>query len=216
MTVQTDQTAPTAPTDQTDHKVLALEPFMNNQAATTPANLADGRLNVWRNSLPAQDAPLELLVDGVPLRTARLDGTGPDNVRCAGQRIEVPERRWDWLYLIGCGERRVRDVLTWHFSDGTVDRDHLALSDLWEGRSDFGEELALRTDVIHYPHHVQERIGITLWCQRVPVTSRKPLTAMSLPRNPAVHLFALTLVGRHLGAGADGEPLIQGASRALS
>jgi len=194
----------------TVHQVLALEPFLNNQAATTPENLADGRLNVWRNSLPAQPAPLELMVDGVPLRSSRLDGRGPDNVLCSGQRIEVPERRWDWLYVIGCGERRVRDVVTWHFSNGTVDRDHLALSDLWEGRSDLGEELALRTEVIH---HVQERIGITLWCQRVPVTSRKPLGAISLPRNPAVHLFAMTLVGRQVGAGSEDDPLIQEAGR---
>lgn len=199
----------------TVHKVLALEPFLNNQAATTPENLSDGRLNVWGNSLPAQSAPLEIVVDGIPLRSARLDGRGPDNVRCSGQRIEVPERRWDWLYVIGCGERRVRDVVTWHLSDGAVDRDQFALSDLWEGRSDFGEELALRTDVIHYPHHVQERIGITLWCQRVPVTSRRPLGAMSLPRNPAVHFFAMTLVGQQVSAGSEGEPQMQGASREL-
>ncbi|MGW6534360.1 hypothetical protein ACWGBV_03925 [Streptomyces sp. NPDC055051] len=187
----------------TVHTMLALEPFLNNQAATTPDNLADGRLNVWRNSIPAQPGPLERVVDGVPLRTARLDGRGPDNVLCAGQRIEVPERRWDWLYVVGCGERRVRDVVTWHFSDGSADRDHLALPDLWEGRSDRGEELALRTDVIHYPYHVQERIGITLWCQRVPITARQPLSAISLPKNPAVHLFAMTLVGQSGTAGSE-------------
>ncbi|CAL9621743.1 hypothetical protein SUDANB6_05879 [Streptomyces sp. enrichment culture] len=187
----------------TVHTMLALEPFLNNQAATTPGNLGEGRLNVWRNSIPAQPEPLELVVDGVPLRSARLDGDGPDNVVCAGQRIEVPERRWDWLYVIGCGERRVRDVITWHFADGSVDRDQLALSDLWEGRSDHGEELALRTDVIHYPYHVQERIGITLWSQRVPITSRQPLTALSLPENPAVHLFAMTLVGRSASTGSE-------------
>ncbi|MFF0965812.1 hypothetical protein ACWDQO_32155 [Streptomyces sp. NPDC003703] len=189
----------------TVHKMLVLEPFLNNQAATTPDNLADGRLNIWRNSLPARSEPLEVVVDGVPLRSAPLDGRGPDNVLCSGQRIAVPERRWDWLYVIGCGERRVRDVLTWHFSNGSVDRDHLALSDLWEGRSGYGEELALRTDVIHYPYHVQERIGITLWCQRVPITSRQPLGAMSLPKNPAVHLFAMTLVGRRAGGRSADE-----------
>ncbi len=179
----------------TVHTMLALEPLLNNQAATRPDNLADGRLNVWRNSLPAQPEPLETVVDGVPLRSTRLDGHGPDNLVCAGQRIEVPERRWDWLYVIGCGERRVRDVLTWHFSDGSVSQDQVELSDLWEGKSDYGEELALRTDVIHYPHHVQERIGITLWCQRVPITRRQPLRAIVLPDNPAVHLFAMTLAG---------------------
>ncbi|MFJ4713453.1 hypothetical protein [Streptomyces sp. NPDC088785] len=194
----------------TVHTRLALEPYLNNQAATTPGNLADGRLNVWRNSMPARPEPLELLVDGVPLRTAPLDGGGPDNVLCAGQRIEVPARRWDWLYLIGCGERRVRDVITWHFADGHVDRDGFALSDLWEGRSDYGEELALRTDTIHYPFHVQERIGITLWCQRVPITSRHPLGALTLPENPAVHLFALTLAGPSEAVGPSTELLTAG------
>jgi hypothetical protein len=186
----------------TIHQMLVLDPFLNNQAATRPDNLADGRLNIWRNSLPAQSEPLEIVVDGVPLRSTRLDGHGPDNLVCSGQRIEVPERRWDWLYVIGCGERRVRDVLTWHFCDGSASRDQVELSDLWEGRSDYGEELALRTDVIHYPHHVQERIGITLWCQRVPITRRRPLRAIVLPENPAVHLFAMTLAGQD--ASTDG------------
>ncbi|MFB9930506.1 hypothetical protein ACFORO_43485 [Amycolatopsis halotolerans] len=180
----------------TVHEMLPLEPFLNNQAATTPANLADGRLNVWRNSIPAQPGPLERVVDGVPLRSTPLDGNGPDNLVCSGQWIEVPQRRWDWLYVIGCGERRVRDYVTWHFADGSASRDRFELSDLWEGRSDYGEEFALRTDTIHYPQHVQERIGITLWCQRVPVTRRQPLCALSLPENPAVHLFAMTLLGR--------------------
>jgi hypothetical protein len=187
----------------TIHKMLVLDPFLNNQAATRPDNLTDGRLNVWRNSLPTQPEPLEMVVDGVPLRSARLDGHGPDNLVCSGQRIEVPERRWDWLYVIGCGERRVRDVLTWHFSDGSASQDHVELSDLWEGRSDYGEDLALRTDVIHYPHHVQERIGITLWCQRVPITRRQPLRAILLPENPAVHLFAMTLVGQDASTGPE-------------
>jgi hypothetical protein len=188
----------------TVHQRLALDPFLNNQAATRPENLADGRLNVWRNSLPAQPEPLDIVVDGVPLRSAQLDGHGPDNLVCSGQRIEVPERRWDWLYVIGCGERRVRDVLAWCFSDGSASRDQIELSDLWEGKSDYGEELALRTDVIHYPHHVQEGIGITLWCQRVPITRRQPLQAILLPENPAVHLFAMTLAGQDADTGREG------------
>lgn len=77
---------------------------------------------MWRNSLPAQSVRLEIVADGVPLRSAPLDGRGPDNIVCAGQRVTLPVGRWDWLYLVGCSERRIRDFVTWHFVDGSADR----------------------------------------------------------------------------------------------
>ena len=48
---------------------------------------------------------------------------------------------------------------------------------------------------MHYPHHVQPNVPARLWEQRVPVTRRAVLTALRLPRNPAVHVFAITLRG---------------------
>ncbi|GAB3886093.1 hypothetical protein GCM10029964_049820 [Kibdelosporangium lantanae] len=57
----------------------------------------------------------------------------------------------------------------------------------------FGEQLAFGTQAMHYPHHVQHDLGGQVWLTRVPVPRRTPLTALRLPDNPAVHVFALTV-----------------------
>jgi hypothetical protein len=38
-----------------------------------------------------------------------------------------------------------------------------------------------------------------MWCQRVPVTRRADLVGLRLPRNPALHIFAMTLVPAAVG-----------------
>ncbi len=47
---------------------------------------------------------------------------------------------------------------------------------------------------MHYPHHAQPDVSAMLWLQRIPVTRCQPLRGIRLPRNAAVHLFALTLL----------------------
>ena len=80
------------------------------------------------------------------------------------------------------------------FSDGTrVDFEALRISDFWASEAAFGERVAFESPVMHYPRHVQPKVSALLWIQRVPVTRRATLEAIRLPRNVAVHVFALTL-----------------------
>lgn len=173
---------------------LYLDPWLNNVGATDLANLAAGRFNVWRNSLPSTELPggQQITVDGVPFDFPPVGGGRPDNVRCDGQCIEAPRGRYDWLYLLAAAERRVEDEVAVHYGDGGVDFEPLRLSDFWAAPAVFGESPAVVTAAMHYPHHVQPAVPGTIWCQRVPLVRRCELVAVRLPRNLAVHIFAIT------------------------
>lgn len=168
----------------------------NNTAITAVADIADGAFNVWGNSLEAEHLPTgsqQVVVDGIPFSFPAVGAGLADNVRCAGQFAEVVVGRYDWLYLLASSERRAEDVVGLHFSDGTVDLEALRISDFWAAPAWFGETAAAVSPTMHYPHHVQQALAGTIWCQRVPVTRRAPLAGIRLPRNIAIHVFAATL-----------------------
>jgi hypothetical protein len=181
-----------------------LRPYLNNVGVTTIAETGAGHFNVWRNSYAAEDLPDQdewTVVEAVTFQLSNLGSAEPDNVRCDRQYIPVPAGHFDWLYVLGAGERRVEDVVALHFTDGTVDFEPLRLTDFWAAPPAFGETLAFET-VMHYPQHVQFGVPARMWCQRVPVVRRASLSGVRLPANAAAHIFAATLVGG-LSSGSD-------------
>lgn len=183
-------------------KVLDLSPYVDNVGASRAAEPDAGQLNVWGNSLSADHLPApgtEVLVEGVPFRLTGSDGGTVGDVRCAGQLIRVPTGSYDWIYLLACAERRVEDDVALHFSDDAVDFEPLRVSDFWAAPAVFGETRAFASPVMHYRRHVQYGLEGLLWCQRVPVVRRALLSALRLPYNIAVHVFAATLVAARPG-----------------
>jgi hypothetical protein len=178
--------------------------LVNNVGTTSPENLGAGRFNVWNNSFPASELPASgqrLDVDGVPFAFPAVGSGEPDNIRCEGQRIDVPHRRYDWIYLLTCAERRTEDVARLHYADGAVDAEPLRVSDFWPGSPPrFGEVEAVRCATMHFPRHRQERVGPVIWQQRVAVVRRTPLVAVRLPDNIAIHIFAMTLISERTRA----------------
>jgi hypothetical protein len=167
----------------------------DNTAISAATDTKAGAFNVWGNSfaaeyLPAGDSLVH--VAGVPFRFPPLCD-GPDNVRCAGQFIPVPEGRYDWVHMLAAAERRCEDTVELNFGDGSVDADPLRVSDFWAAPAWFGEIKAFESPVMHYPHHVQRGVSAVMWAQRVPVTRRAALAGLRLPRNIAIHVFAVTL-----------------------
>lgn len=176
-------------------RVVELAPHYNNTAVTRARETGAGGFNVWRNSFPAEHLPeggTTVQVEDVPFRFPPV-GSGPDNVRCDGQHLPVPVARYDWIHLLAAAERRTEDVVGLHYADGTVDTEWLRVSDFWAAPATFGEVQAYRTPVMHYPHHVQPGVPAVMWAQRIPVPRRTPLAGISLPRNVAVHIFAVTV-----------------------
>ena len=167
----------------------------NNTAISAATGTKAGAFNVWGNSFAAEYLPAgESLVHvaGVPFRFPPVCD-GPDNVRCAGQFVEVPEGRYDWVHVLAAAERRCEDTAELSFGDGSVDAEPLRVSDFWAAPAWFGEITAFESPVMHYPHHAQRGVPAVMWAQRVPVTRRADLAGVRLPRNVAVHVFAVTL-----------------------
>jgi hypothetical protein len=143
------------------------------------------------------------VLGGVPFRFPDEQPDGRDNLRCSGQLIPVPVDRYDWFYLLAAGERRTEDEVLLHYAGGAVDPEWIRVSDFWpETPPRFGEQESLRCRTLHYPRHVQDRMGPVIWRERVPVPREEPLAAVRLPDNPALHVFAITLVTTWLAAGA--------------
>lgn len=167
----------------------------NNTAISAATETKAGAFNVWGNSFAAEYLPAGrslVHVGGVPFEFPPVCD-GPDNVRCAGQFLEVPEGRYDWMHVLAASERRCEDTVELNFADGSVDAEPLRVSDFWAAPAWFGEVKAFESLVMHYPHHVQRGVPAAMWAQRVPVTRRADLTGVLLPHNVAVHVFAVTL-----------------------
>lgn len=176
---------------------LSLLEHVNNTGLSAVDDLAAAGFNIWGNSFPAADLPAPgatSVVGGVPFRFPECASDGRDNVRCRGQRIEVPEGRWDWVHVLGAAERRTEDPLLLRYADGAVRPQWLRMSDFWpETEPRFGELLAYRCAAMHYPRHIQRTTAPAIWAQRVPLSVPDGVVALELPDNPALHLFAITL-----------------------
>jgi hypothetical protein len=176
---------------------VSLIPYLNNTGITAPGQLRAGAFNIWGNTFPADELPTgpSVLIDGIPfLFPARTTGD-PDNVRCEAQLVVLPSGRYDWIQLLCAAERRTEDPVWLHYEDGTTEPEWLGVSDFWpQTEPRFGEVAAFRLSRMHYPRHVERRMAPTIWRQRLPVPRPAGLSAVRLPDNPAIHLFAMTLL----------------------
>jgi hypothetical protein len=174
-----------------------LSGVFDNDAISFGRRPGDGGFNVWGNTFPAEWLPEGgslVEVGGVPFRFPPTADEEANNVVCDGQLIEVGPGRFDWIHVLAAAERRAEDWAYLHFADGSVDPEWLRVSDFWPGPGPrFGEVEAFRCPVMHYPHHVQPNLGPVMWRQRIPVTRQRPLRAIRLPENRAIHVFAMTL-----------------------
>ncbi|HXM57052.1 MAG TPA: hypothetical protein VOB72_16750 [Candidatus Dormibacteraeota bacterium] len=178
--------------------VVDLTPHFDNDGISHAERPGDGAFNIWANTFPAEELPESgALVDvgGVTFRFPDKRDGRLNNLRCGGQLVHVQPGRYDWIYLLAAAERRTEDPLHLHYRTGAVDPEWLRVSDFWpEARAHFGEMPAFRCSRLHYPRHAQRDMGPTIWRQRVPVPRHEELAAVRLPDNPAIHVFAMTLV----------------------
>jgi hypothetical protein len=175
-----------------------LRQHFNNTGIAAAEHPTVGGFNIWANTYPADQLPpggAEVYVGGVPFRFPAAATGEPDNVRCRGQRIDLRPGVYDWILLLAAAERRTEDAVALHYADGTVRHQWLRVSDFWpETPARFGELAAYRPDRMLYPRHAQRGMAPAIWRCRIPVTVPDRLTAVRLPDNPAIHIFAMTAV----------------------
>ncbi|HEX5115069.1 MAG TPA: hypothetical protein VFW65_07710 [Pseudonocardiaceae bacterium] len=175
-----------------------LSGVFDNRGTTQRSALDRGAFNIWSNTFPAEELPAPggtIVLGGVPFHFPAPNRDGYDNFRCGGQLVNLPVGRYDWLYLLAAAERRSEDMVALHHTDGSVDVEWLRVSDFWaETPAHFGERFKLSCGSLHYPRHVQSNMSPAIWRTRVPVPAELDLAAVGFPDNPAIHVFALTLV----------------------
>ncbi len=178
--------------------LVDLAGHFDNRGLSAAACTSNGGFNVWSNTFPAEQLPApgsEPVIGGVRFRFPAQDSGGADNLRCAGQLVEVPQGRYDWIHVLAAAERHTEDFVYLHFADGAADPEWLRVSDFWpQTPGQFGGHEAFRCTVLHYPRHVQPDMEPVIWRHRVPVPREADLTAVRLPDNPAIHIFAMTLL----------------------
>ncbi|HZM81194.1 MAG TPA: hypothetical protein VFC19_36170 [Candidatus Limnocylindrales bacterium] len=177
-----------------------LEGYLNNVGITPSRWPTEGGFNIWSNTFPAEELPARgsiVDVGGVAFIFPAMGPGGEDNLRCRGQRLNVPVGEYDWIYLLAAAERRTEDAIALLYTDSTVRRQWLRVSDFWpETPARFGEVEAYRCSRMLYPRHSQANMAPVIWRCRVPVSVGEPVEAIGLPDNPAIHIFAVTLVGQ--------------------
>lgn len=176
--------------------IIDLMTIFNNDAISSATNPGDGKFNVWGNNLPAEELPNShhlIEVHGVPFRFPPKEDGALNNIVCRHQYLRLPTLHADWLHLLTSSERRTEDTIYIHYDDGAVDPEWIRVSDFWPASGHFGELLAFRCSVMHYPHHVQPGVAGQIWMTRIPIVRRTPIHALRLPDNSAIHIFAMTL-----------------------
>jgi len=178
------------------YRVIGLNDFHNNRGTTHDHEKHLGRLNIWGNSLPREDLPplgQEYLKDEVPFILSAEPVHGFDNVVCRGQSIPLPSAQVHALHVIGVAERRnVGHFVLSHEGRVTAALE-IGFSDFWpEAPANFGNSLIVRMGCLHYPRHRQQNMHPSLWSARAEAGG-VPADRLTLPDNPALHLFALTI-----------------------
>ncbi|MFL6139299.1 MAG: hypothetical protein ACJ74O_16060 [Frankiaceae bacterium] len=192
-----------APAGETGYRAVDLGAHLDCVGIEPTRRPGRAAFNVWSNAFPLEELPCGSVVriGDVPFRMPPADGARPDNLRCRGQRIELPAGRADFLHVLAAAERRSEDPLTVHYADGTTRSHWLRVSDFWpETPPRFGEAPALRTSALLYPNHVDTRMSPAIWAERVPVAVPSGATAVTLPDNPAIHVLAMTVVAEDEGS----------------
>ena len=176
----------------------------------------DGMGTAFRGeSLPAPGAAI--VSRGTPFVLAGGDRGCNDNIACEGQEIPLPPGAWAALHVLGmCDWRAFEEPLRLKAPGGAGLETRLGLSDAprYQGLR-YGESVALScpltapdtlvplASLLGIPppeadYEMREtRIEAGIWHQVIDWPGPRPLSALVLPDNPSMHLFALTAVAAH-------------------
>jgi len=181
-----------------DVVTLDLTKHFNNDGISFDRNRRDSTFDEYRQSYAAELLPDPGIVQ--PLKAMpHLKFVFPEkkdraknNVAADGQRIEVPPGKFGSLYVLGAAvDGAEKGVLTLVYDDGETQAD-LGLSD-WCAAAAFGEARAFSMAHRHNWQFIDEEAQCSMWVQTIKLSPTKALTALVLPGNPKMHVFAMTL-----------------------
>ena len=183
--------------------LVDLAPQFNNDAISPEANRKAANFDAPKRSSGASYPASEMPDSGaivccagkpaVPFLFPQKEEPKKNNVACKSQTISVQPGRYSILWVLGAAANGdQKDGLRLEYDDGE-EKAALELSD-WCGKPKFGERLALRSSFRHGWEGEEEAMACCMWAQSVKLDPKRTLRALVLPEQPAMHVFALTLV----------------------
>lgn len=169
---------------------------------------AGGAFNIWGNTFPADELPAPgrpFHLDGVTFTLLAADGRTPDNVRAvaSGSTSTLPA----WTESTSWPPRSGAPRTPWWSSTATAPDVHSGCGCPTSGprrRPVSRNGWRCGAAGCSTPRHSQDRMAPAIWAQRVGVAVPQEAVALVLPDNPALHLFAVTLVSVDDFAGGVG------------
>lgn len=185
-----------------DFVTLDLAAHFNNDGISSDADRTDGDFTGAGNTYPEEDLPPSnsvVVCEGVPFRFPDKGDGLNNNVSLEGQRIPVPEGRYDTLYFLGAsGGYSMEDTIRFAFANDFTELATFGLSSWRLCHSlKYGERVAIQCSGYHFPsqHVYTDRIDVDygIWMQRILICNDGVLESIEFPDNPDLHVFSMTL-----------------------
>ncbi len=178
-------------------EIIDLSSYLNNDGISYATNRADGDFAASGYTYPAEELPesnSKLICQGVEfLFPDKSDGLN-NNLALENQNIKVPANYYKEINILGASEMgSFEEEITLEYSDGSLKKTSLGLSEWWAKPSKYKEKVGIQCSKLRSTKDDIEKIKITIWLQRIALNSSKKLTTIRLVDNPCMHIFALTL-----------------------
>lgn len=182
--------------------MLDLGKWLNNDGISSAANRKDGNFDLPRlksgSSYPAERLPKGNAVftpaapKDITFRfPAKADGE-PNNVACDGQQIPVQAGVCTKLWLLVAADSGDQQGTVRLLYEKREEAARLRVTD-WCSAPHFGEREAVRSPERHTWDGKAEKKLCRIWAIAIPLRP-EPLKAIVLPKNPRIHVFAVTLI----------------------
>ena len=175
--------------------VLELRPYFNNDGIQTGDNPSDGDFDGGGWSFPAEELPDPGPVEfqGVPYEFPDGQADNVDNtLEATGQTIGLMPGSYGQLHILATAHNGdVDDTATVTYTDGSTSQIPLRFTD-WAAGPRFGEDVAF-TAGYRYDQNGETPPPVNVFHQVVPLDPTREPALLTLPNEPRVHIFALTL-----------------------
>jgi hypothetical protein len=172
---------------------LDIARYFNNDAISTHDAQQLGAIDKGGDSLPAEGFPSsgKLTVSGITFKLPNVSATR-NNISCRSQKIMLPKGSYTKIHVLATAVNgSYIDELTAGCADGSIYNLDLAISD-WCVTANYNEQTALRFD--HRHGQASGQTACSIWKQTMYLrNNHSPVRSVTLPNNPDMHIFAITL-----------------------
>ncbi len=169
-----------------------LKQYMNSKGITSEDNMAEATLTIGSSSIPQKTIEeAEGLFAGIPFRVqseSRFDNIFADN-----QRIAIGSNAKS-IYILGVScQGDYQEEINVFYDDDQYETYLCGFSDFLSIEPYFNDILGRRFEYSHTANGINENLKISLWVNKIDVTSSKRIKELILPKNIFLHIFAITV-----------------------